>query len=158
LSSLICTIGADEQLPMHSTSVSVKRPSAVVWPFFMPFLQARECRRSRAACTAWCRRPARGTADRRDVVHRVEGGHFEHADDRHVELGGDIFHHRQRQPALRVLFGANLALGQIEQRHDRRTLASGGIARDDLAGLGRIGLGPGESAPARAQFGAIGFG
>jgi hypothetical protein len=62
----------------------------------------------------------------------------------------DIFHHRDRQPALRVGLGADLALGQIEQRHHRRALAPFGIARDNDLGLGRIGLGPGEI-PQRAR-------
>jgi hypothetical protein len=90
------------------------------------------------------------------IVHGVEGRDLDHADDRHVEIARDILHHRDRQPALGVGFGADLTLGQIEQRHHRRALAPFGIARDNDLGLGRIGLGPGEI-PQRAQLGGIGF-
>ena len=39
-------------------------------------------------------------SDRREIVHGVEGRNFVGAHIRHVEIGSDIFDHRNRQPAL----------------------------------------------------------
>src|SRR3546814_7796674 len=71
------------------------------------------------------------TADRREIVHRVEGRDLVGADERHIERSGDIFDHRHRQPPLRVRLRSDLPLCEVEQGHHRRTLAPGGVARDD---------------------------
>src|SRR3546814_2456031 len=55
-------------------------------------------------------------ADRREVEHRVEGRDLIGPHVRHIEIGGDIFDHRDREPPLRIRLRADLALGEIEQR------------------------------------------
>ena len=125
MSSLIWTIGALAQAPRHSTSVSVNRPSAVVAPFTSPWSLHAASTSSRAAQHA--RRRAADldviAADRRHIVHRVEAHDLVDAHVRHADLRARRT--RSPGPAASPAFGlrADLALGEIEQRHRRRLLA-----------------------------------
>ena len=92
------------------------------------------------------------------IVHEVKRRDFEHADHRHVEIVGDIFDHRQRQPTLGIGFFADLPLGEVEKRHHCRFLSTLGIARNRLVRLGAVGVGKLETAPALAQLGSVGCG
>ena len=91
----------------------------------------------------------------RQIVHGVEGRDLIDAHIGHIELAGDIFHHRHGQPALRLRFRTDLPLGEIEQRHHGGLLAAGGIAGDDLLGLRGILCRPRKRAPARAGLGFV---
>jgi hypothetical protein len=95
-------------------------------------------------------------ADRRQVEHGVEGRDLVGADVGHAEKSGDIFDHRDRQPALGPRLGADLALGDVEQGMTCALLASRRVAADDQLRELVILRGERESAPAARISGLAG--
>lgn len=72
-------------------------------------------------------------ADRRAVVHGIEGSDFVDTHRRHLEHAGDFIHDANAGEAV-------LSLAKVEQRHDGGLLVLGRIALEDLGDDGLIFL------------------
>lgn len=70
-------------------------------------------------------------ADRRPVVHSVEGGHLVDAHRGHLEQAGDLVHDGYAGEAV-------LALAEVEERHDGGLLVLWRVALEDLGDDGLI--------------------
>jgi hypothetical protein len=117
---LIAAIGALQQAPRHSTSSQLNLPSAETWFFGPIFFFRTSISEPDHAGRGTAELHERNLTDRLQLEHGVEGGHLQHADDRHLQHPGDQLDGRLADPAF-------LLLGQPQQRDGGRLLAGGRV-------------------------------